>query len=629
MEKRMKRTIFSLLLILGCIALAAAQDATREAAVVQGTVTRAGTNEPLSETQISLEGAVSPQAMQTLLRDAASAGIAINPPAGASLSETTQMLISTAAARGLPIQAPGIQNLVTRSVGNQTWPTTMTDRDGRFEFRDVKPGRYTVRAVREGFFGKPVNGTYPPTTWTDIVVAEKETKQALLSMAQGAILEGRVYDTTGAVLSNAIVQVYTVAYQTGFAMLQPAIAGPAKTTDDRGEYRLFWIPPGDYYVGATPQARPGGPGTPFQPGTRTYYPNMTRMNEAIPITIRGGENFRGVDIALRNASLFKIAGTVTNSIPLQPNPNGDRVLPATVFFHLANRDLESPIDGNTANNFGNMSLAVNTGPFELSGVPPGSYEVLARVADPNAGTGLGAFSWGRAIVDVDDRDVRNVSIAINPPAVVKGTVRMAGGGALPGNLRIALTPMGGSTRVALYTLVSTRGTPVEANGTFAVSSVPPGRFRIAAVSGLPQDFYIADVRQNAMSVFDSGFDVESRTPDPIEILVSNGGGVVDGIVEDGPTKTVAGAVVALVPESKRFENRALFASTTSDASGRFLFRGVAPGDYRLFAWESTPPNAYQNAGFIRKHESKARIVHVGQGASAHAELTIIPAVEKR
>jgi hypothetical protein len=142
--------------------------------------------------------------------------------------------------------------------------------------------------------------------------------------------------------------------------------------------------------------------------------------------------------------------------------------------------------------------------FELTNIASGSYEVLARVADPNAGTGLGAFSWGRAFVDVDDRDVRNVSIAIGPPAVLKGAVRTAGGAALPPNLRISLTPVGGSSRVALYTLVSTRGTPVEANGSFAVSSVPPGRFRIGAVSGLPPEFYIADVRQNAMSVFDAG-----------------------------------------------------------------------------------------------------------------------------
>jgi protocatechuate 3,4-dioxygenase beta subunit len=610
---------------LGSSVLVTAQET---ASVVQGVVTRTGTNEPLSEIQISLEGAVSPEAMQSLLSAAASAGIVINPPAGASLSETTQLLTAAAAARGLPIQAQGIQNIVTRAVGNQTWPTVVTDRDGRFAFRDVKPGRYTVRAVREGFFGKPVNGAYPPTAWNDIVVSEKETKQTSLSMVQGAIIGGRVYDTSGVGLSNATVQVFSIGYQTGFALLQPATTGPAKTTDDRGEYRLFWIPPGDYYLGATPPVRPGGPGAPFQPGARTFYPNVARTNEAMPITIRGGEDLRGIDIAIKGASSFKIAGTVTNFIPGPLNPDGS-VAPVTIFFHLANRDLETPYDAAPANNSGNISLALNSGPFELSNVAPGSYELLARVADPNAGTGLGAFSWGRALVDIDDRDARGVSIAISPPVVLKGTVRVAGGAALPANLRIPLTPMGGSARVALYTLVSTRAGAVAADGTFAVSSVPPGRFRISAVSGLPPDFYIADVRQNAMSVFDSGFDIDSRNPDPLEIVVSSGAGVVDGIVEEGPAKIAAGAVVALVPDSKRFENRALFAATTSDNSGRFVFRSVAPGDYRLFAWESTPPNAYQNGNFIRKYESRAKIVHMVQGGSATAQLTIIPAIETR
>jgi hypothetical protein len=265
----------------------------------------------------------------------------------------------------------------------------------------------------------------------------------------------------------------------------------------------------------------------------------------------------------------------------------------------------------------------------LSNIAPGSYEVLARVADPNAGTGLGAFSWGRAIVDVDTDDVRDVSIAINPPVTVKGIVRISGVGAMPANLRVALTPMGGSSRVALYTLVSTRPSPVAADGSFAVASVPPGRFRIAAVSGLPQDYYIADVLQDSASVFDAGFNIDNRPPGPIEILISSGAGEVDGTVHDAYMKPVAGAVTALVPEAKRFENRALFANGTSDAAGHFSFRGVAPGDYRLLSWESTPPNAYQNAGFIQKYDGKAQIVHVEQRSAVHMDLTVIPAIEQR
>jgi hypothetical protein len=200
-----------ILLLFSSILLSARQAPTKvDPGIVTGTVMRAGTNEPLSDVVVSLEGAVSPETMQSLLSAAASAGIVISPPAGASLSETTQMMISTAAARGLPIQAPGIQNLVTRTVGIQTWPMVTTDPDGRFAFRDIRPGRYTVRAVREGFFGKPVNGTYPPTAWSDVVVAEKDTKQVSLALVPGATIEGRVSDTAGAPLPNATIQMYSL-----------------------------------------------------------------------------------------------------------------------------------------------------------------------------------------------------------------------------------------------------------------------------------------------------------------------------------------------------------------------------------------------------------------------------------
>jgi hypothetical protein len=86
--------------------------------------------------------------------------------------------------------------------------------------------------------------------------------------------------------------------------------------------------------------------------------------------------------------------------------------------------------------------------------------------------------------------------------------------------------------------------------------------------------------------------------------------------------------VVLVPEARRRSNSALYVVGTSDASGRFTLRGIAPGDYKVFAWESIPAFAYQNAAFIAKHEDRGKIVRVGQSGTATAELTIIPAVER-
>ena len=341
----------------------------------------------------------------------------------------------------------------------------------------------------------------------------------------------------------------------------------------------------------------------------------------MPITIRGGEDLRGMDIPLRPAPLFKISGTVTSSVAAPPSNDGSPLVMA--FLHLADRDLQTPNDSTTANQAGRFSLTPNTGQFEIAGVAPGSYELLARVADPSVGTGLAAFSWGRLQVDIEDRDVTGVSIGITPSPVLKGTVRVVGGGSLPPNLKITLNPMGGISRVALYQLISTRGTPVAADGSFSVASVPPGQFRLNALPGLPADFYIADVRQGSTSVFDSGFAVGNREPAPLEILIAPGSGVVEGVVTDGPTRVLPGAVVVLVPEPGRLENRALYATALSDASGRFSFKAVAPGDYQLFAWESTPTNAYTSVAFLKKYEGRGRAVRLAQKGAVNAEVPII------
>jgi len=612
--KAARQIVFGIFLATLLISNISAQNPS-ELANIQGRVTRLGTDDGFSGVQITLEGGVNPQALQSVLNSAAGVGIVVTPPQGATAAELTQLLSEAAAARGLPVGPPAIQNLVNNGIGTQNWPSVMTDSNGRFSFPGVRPGRYTVRSTRDGYFGKPVAGVYPQTASAGIVVAAGETREVSLAMVQGAIIAGRVFEETGAVVSNMTVQAYSVGYQNGFSLLQTAVT---KTTDDRGEYRLFWLPPGDYYVGAT--TRTAQPLVGGQPGARTFYPNVTRLNDARPITIRGGEDFRGMDIALRPAALFKISGQITSSVAAPPNENGSPLVMA--FLHLADRDLQTPNDNTAANQSGRLSLTPNTGAFEITNVPPGSYELLGRVADPSVGTGLGAFSWGRLLVDVEDRDIRGVSIAISPSPALKGIVRVVGGGSLPPNLRIALNPMGGSSRVALYQLVATRGTPVAADGTFSVASVPPGQFRVMALPGLPPTFYIADVRQGSMSVFDSGIVIGSREPDTIEILISPGAGTVEGVVEDGPARTTPGAVVALIPEARRIENRALFASTTADASGRFSFRGVVPGDYQVYAWESIPPNAYQSVSFLKRYEGRGRSVRVPQSGAVSVEVSV-------
>jgi len=611
-----------LMSILYVAVLGAAQNNTgSELGAIQGTITRTGKGEPLEGATVTLQGGgADPQAIQTLLNTAASQGIVVTPAPGATTRDIVQSLATAAQARGIPLTVANLQSQLA-SLSGRTPPTTTTDRDGRFAFRDVTPGFYTVRVRKEGFFGKPEGGTFPATAAIDVPVAAKEVKETNLTMTPGALIGGRVYGANGQLLPNAIVWAMRVTYPMGYAVLSGQVS---KLADDRGEFRLFWIPPGDYYLTAeAPRAAPAPGAGPAGQGIKTFYPGVTDVTEARTITVKGGEEILGMDVGIRPSSSFRVSGQVTSLIP-PPAAQGGAVVNAAVLV-LLGRDATAADD---TKQVGTVPLVPTTGKFEISNILPGTYDLFARVPDPGSqATGGAPVAWGRARLDVRDLDVPNVVITISPAVEVKGTVSAAGG-KMPSSIRVQLIPDDAAGKIPAYQQVSGRSALVDASGTFSVPAVPEGRFRVSSVAGLPQNMYLADVRQNALSVFDTGFDVNSGNAAALEIVLGDGAGTVEGVVMDGPLKVFPGATVVLVPEARRRSNRALYVSAISDASGRFTLRGVAPGDYKVFAWESIPAFAHVNAAFLAKHEDRGKLVRVGQQGTVSAELTVISALSR-
>jgi hypothetical protein len=600
-------------------AAASQKHAVEEPGAIRGVVTLVGGTEPISGAQITLQGAAAnPQALQVLLNTAASQGIVVKPEPGASTSQIIQALSNAAIARGFPLTTANLYTQLA-SLSGKTPPTTTTDSDGRFFFKDVSPGTYIVRVQKDGFFGKSEGGVNPPTVAIDVDVDAGKTVDANLAMIPGAIIGGRIFDEKGQLMSNAIVQAFTVAYAFGRAALAPQVS---KVTDDRGEFRLFWVPPGDYYLAVTSAPVAPAPGVPAAASpSKTYFPGVTDIALARTVTVTGGEDRTGMDIPLRGVRSFKVSGQMNSLIPPPPTQLGAPGLNAAVLFML-NRDAVAPDDVN-GRQVGVVPLLPSTGQFEISNVIPGVYELLARVADPAAQVVGGLpLAWGRASFEVRDMDVANLSIVVSPSAEVRGTLVAPTGVKLPSSLRVQLLPDDASIRIPAFQLVLTRSAVVGPDGTFKIPAVPEGHYRVMTVGGLTSDLYLVDVRQ-AVSVFDSGFDVRPGENNPIQVLVGSGAGSVDGFVHDGPEKVVAGATVALVPEAARRENLALYFSAATNASGRFVMRGVPPGDYKLFAWESVRPFAYQNAAFIAKDENRGRFIHVGEDNTVKAELTII------
>jgi protocatechuate 3,4-dioxygenase beta subunit len=539
---------------------AASPQGTAGTGTVQGTIVRAGSAEPLGDVRVTL------------------------------VSGT------------LPPDLPPELQIQLRSQGGRT---AISDNAGVFVLLDVPAGRYTLFVQREGFSGSAAN------TSVVNVVADK-ISVVNLSLIPGAVIRGRVQDSAGRFQSNVTVQALSISYVNGVPTLQPMVS---KATDDRGEYRLFGVPPGEYYISAAPRAPIAN--TAAASGTvrnvRTFHPSATTTTNATRVLANSGEEITGIDIVMQSSLHVRVAGRVfSEAAPPPPNSEAPGVF--AIISNTSNNSASVmlvPRNSSVAEDQGarlGATVLLSAAEFQIQNVVPGLYDLFALV---NSARGP---ALGRTSVDVIDRDVANVTVVIREGIEVRGTVTVDGGTDGAQNLRIGLQPLDSLSRIT-----GTLGS-VEANaGTFSIPSVPDGLFRVIAFSA--PSLYIEDVLQNGRSVYDSGLEIRSGTPpDSLNVVVRSGAGVVEGTVVDAAAKPLARATAALIPNTRR-SNTALYRSTLSDTNGRFLLSGLAPGEYKLFAWPGMINGAHLNADFLSKYEEHGRAITITPGSRITADVS--------
>jgi hypothetical protein len=171
--------------------------------------------------------------------------------------------------------------------------------------------------------------------------------------------------------------------------------------------------------------------------------------------------------------------------------------------------------------------------------------------------------------------------------------------------------------------VSLVGTiPVDSAGKFTAINVPEARYTFQ-ISGLPATAYVADIRQGGTSVMDNGF-VHDQSATPIQIVLDANGATLQGTVVNSDGKPAANATVVLVPPQGRRQNALLYKNVTTTDIGGFTLRGVPPGPYTIFAWESVPPGAWQNAEFISRYEARGQQISLSALSVAEVQVSVIP-----
>jgi uncharacterized surface anchored protein len=186
-------------------------------------------------------------------------------------------------------------------------------------------------------------------------------------------------------------------------------------------------------------------------------------------------------------------------------------------------------------------------------------------------------------------------------------------------LRIQLKTVDG-TAPATPNGITAQSRPAGADGTFRIDNLWQGEYRLA-LTGLPAGYYVKEARLGELDVWSGNFRYLGTDARMLDVVISPRTGQIDGTVTNSQGQPVSGARVVLVPERNR-DRAELFRPVTADPGGHFNIAAVAPGDYKLAAWEVIEPYAFFDRELLKQADDNGKLIHVTE--SSKQTINVIP-----
>jgi len=479
------------------------------------------------------------------------------------------------AAEGTPVASSRVALIPEHERRESQVYAVMSDSSGQFTIRDVPAGRYRFLATHTGYVDQHYQSTGDDTGAILALQAGQEVKDVLFRMTLAAVFTGRVNDEGGEPM--ALIQVIALrrptdeetedredSPSTGQELLPAGFA----QTDDRGQYRIFGLKAGEYYIKAVDEYEPiyhtiigsewevrQALGSQYAP---VYYPGVTQISQAKLLVISPGEEAQ-VDLVLRRMKTVQISGRVIG---------GDGKPATDVMVYLE----ELP-----AGDYGVIqgSETDSKGEFKVKGVAPGSYLLHAQQHSSEE-----ANYHASQKIEVGSDNIDSIMLALGRGVNFPGRLDVSG----PGTIRfermsINLISHGDQTAGAWAR--------VKKDGTFQLLDVPDGTFSFY-MNGLEEGWYVKSVRLGTTDLLANGLEVEKgEVVGTIQVVVSNGGSELAGLVTQDD-KPMVGARVRITPDPETRYNHLRTRTANTDQSGRFSFIGIAPGQYHVIAKASGP-----------------------------------------
>jgi hypothetical protein len=258
------------------------------------------------------------------------------------------------------------------------------------------------------------------------------------------------------------------------------------------------------------------------------------------------------------------------------------------------------------------------GNFEFRNVPVGSHLLTGTCM-----VGKQRYST-RMPIQLEPAGLENLELRPVGPSTITGQLRLEGESnsklsdtrvwvAQPGSEMLFFS--GGPDSVSGY------GKTAE-DGTFSFHDLAPDVYHINVKP--PKDLYVKSVTWEGRDVRESGVDLKAGGMSAaLQVVLTANGGSIEGSVENG-----AGATVTLIPSDPEAA-RTMAETAIVGPDGHFAFPLVAPGRYKLFAWEHVDANAAMyDAEFRKPFEGKGQTVDVAEKQKSTVQLELIPSAEK-
>jgi protocatechuate 3,4-dioxygenase beta subunit len=458
--------------------------------------------------------------------------------------------------------APGVAVVLVQNVeGSQrvTRHKAFTDDTGTYRLTNVPPGNYSAIAAAPAFVA--AGGSQSPfgKSVTLLINKDETVENIDFELLRGGVITGRVTDSDGHPLIEETVSLSSVDSNGGYVSRERGTR-----TDDRGVYRIFGIPPGNYKVAAgTNEITPRWERSAFR---QTFHPDATDASQATIINVTEGSETTNVDITIKGVGrTYSVRGRIIDGDTGRPVAN----VPYGISVY---------VNPNTRSGLSDGSVSNSDGEFKWENLRPGKYAVFVNTPSDS--------DWyaEEAPFEVTDRDVTGLVVKTVKSTVVSGVISLEGT-----DDKSVLAKLSGvqvSGRIINENRTTTIGGTLS-DGRFRFNNLPAG---VVTFEVDTKGFELVRVELNGV-VQPAGIPIREREQiSGLRLVVHYYNASIRGVLKVDDNASLPANAKFYVSLKKigepvrQFDQSSSDRSAAVDARGQFVAEGLSPGTYEVTGW---------------------------------------------